>query len=160
MEMPICSQTITLSHEMCMDPSQFTHIDNLLTRCVVKTIKITDLSIIHSYPSISSYNSINTILKFNIHDHSHLFDIQKYLVSIKSHNVIISGNLALYLLSPIPTNIGLFGAMLRNNSIEKLIINNVDKSLKKHLKTQLKQEQSKFIENIITPIHKIKIKFI
>lgn len=158
--MPISFQTITLTPEMCIDPIHFTHIDNLLTRCTVKTINITDSSIIYSHPSISSYKSINTVLNFNIYDPSHITDIQKYIVSIKSHNVIISGNLVSYLLSPKPTTIGLFGAMLRNNSIEKLIINNVDKSLKKYLKTHLKDEQSKFIRNIITPIRKIKIKFI
>lgn len=156
---------MNITSDIVRDSAQLRCIGSLMSRCtpnhIVLSHNISDIPFpIHTKYLTLSYN-VNTI--------DDLLQLRKELTRIRAHTIIIhnSSNLIRYLReNTFVIGCGLFGAMLRNEYIHKLIIQcnpfiSASKSERKKehdLKKDLKKEQQEYREPIINPLQKVKIR--
>lgn len=110
-----------------------------------------------------SKNVRRIVLDYNATNISRLYELRAFLANVHARTIIMYGstNLVNNLLSntfdgPHP---GLFGAMIRNPHIHKLIMRNMEGTDIKTLKKNLISEEKRFAKNLITDFTRTKIRF-
>jgi hypothetical protein len=145
--------------QMILSQDTHSYIKNILTRQSPRTLVIQhDVSCI-DFP----LKAHTIIIDYNITNHTQLIHLRRVLAQAHAHTIILNGhtNLIPYIREhTIEHGSGLFGATLRNEFIQKFIVQDIP-SENEHalnMKYDLKKEQQMFTRYSITPVKKMKIR--